>query len=142
MRILIVNGPNLNFLGKREKNIYGNRTYDDLIQYLDEYTKSKGIDVIFYQSNSEGAIIDKLYEVYENVDAIIINGGAYAHTSIAIMDCLKGINKPLVNVHLTDVNLREEYRHQDYLALVADKTCMGKGFESYIDAINYLIGKE
>lgn len=138
MKILVVNGPNLNFLGKREIDIYGKKDYNSLVNYIKTYCHQNNIEVIFFQSNSEGAIIDKLYEEYTNIDGIVINGGAYAHTSIAIMDCIKGINIPTINVHLTNVNSREHFRHIDYLSMVSLKTFMGKGFDSYIDAIVYL----
>ena len=142
MKLLILNGPNLNFLGKREKNIYGSKSFDDLISYVKDYGKKNNVEIITYQSNSEGSIIDYLYAHYTEVDGLIINGGAYAHTSIAIMDCIKGIGIKTINVHLTNVNEREEFRHVDYLSLVSLKTCMGRGFDSYIDAIDYFIKEE
>ena len=142
MKLLILNGPTLNFLGKREKNIYGSKSFDDLITYVKDYGKKNNVEIMTYQSNSEGDIIDYLYANYEGIDGLIINGGAYAHTSIAIMDCIKGIGIKTINVHLTNVNEREEFRHVDYLSLVSIKTCMGKGFDSYIDAIDYFIKEE
>ena len=104
MRILIINGPNINMLGIREKNIYGSKNYKDLIKYIKEYTKEKDIEIEIYQSNSEGQIINKIQEAYNLYDGIVINPAAYTHTSIAILDALKAVNIPTVEVHLTDVD--------------------------------------
>ena len=138
MRILIINGPNINMLGIREKNIYGSKNYKDLIKYIKEYTKEKDIEIEIYQSNSEGQIINKIQEAYKLYDGIVINPAAYTHTSVAILDALKAVNIPTVEVHLTDVDNREEFRKTSYVSYFAKKTIKGKGFEGYIEAIDYL----
>lgn len=138
MRILIINGPNINMLGIREKNIYGSKNYKDLIKYIKEYTKEKDIEIEIYQSNSEGQIINKIQEAYNLYDGIVINPAAYTHTSIAILDALKAINIPTVEVHLTDVNKREDFRKISYVSYFAKKTIKGKGFDGYIEAIDFL----
>lgn len=138
MRILIINGPNINMLGIREKNIYGSKNYKDLIKYIKEYTKEKDIEIEIYQSNSEGQIINKIQEAYNLYDGIVINPAAYTHTSIAILDALKAVNIPTVEVHLTDVNKRENFRKISYVSYFAKKTIKGKGFDGYIEAIDFL----
>lgn len=138
MRILIINGPNINMLGIREKNIYGSKNYKDLIKYIKEYTKEKDIEIEIYQSNSEGQIINKIQEAYNLYDGIVINPAAYTHTSIAILDALKAVNIPTVEVHLTDVDKREDFRKISYVSYFAKKTIKGKGFGGYIEAIDFL----
>ncbi|MDU5373750.1 type II 3-dehydroquinate dehydratase [Anaerococcus vaginalis] len=138
MRILIINGPNINMLGIREKNIYGSKNYKDLIKYIKEYTEEKDIEIEIYQSNSEGQIINKIQEAYNLYDGIVINPAAYTHTSIAILDALKSVNIPTVEVHLTDVNKREDFRKISYVSYFAKKTIKGKGFDGYIEAIDFL----
>ncbi|MBS4889674.1 MULTISPECIES: type II 3-dehydroquinate dehydratase [Anaerococcus] len=138
MRILIINGPNINMLGIREKNIYGSKNYKDLIKYIKEYTKEKDIEIEIYQSNSEGQIINKIQEAYNLYDGIVINPAAYTHTSIAILDALKAVNIPTVEVHLTDVDKREDFRKISYVSYFAKKTIKGKGFDGYIEAIDFL----
>ena len=138
MRILIINGPNINMLGIREKNIYGSKNYKDLIKYIKEYTKEKDIEIEIYQSNSEGQIINKIQEAYNLYDGIVINPAAYTHTSIAILDALKAVNIPTVEVHLTDVDKRENIRKISYVSYFAKKTIKGKGFDGYIEAIDFL----
>ncbi|OFO42164.1 3-dehydroquinate dehydratase [Anaerococcus sp. HMSC075B03] len=138
MRILIINGPNINMLGIREKNIYGSKNYKDLIKYIKEYTKEKDIEIEIYQSNSEGQIINKIQEAYKLYDGIVINPAAYTHTSIAILDALKAVNIPTVEVHLTDVDRREDFRKISYVSYFAKKTIKGKGFDGYIEAIDFL----
>lgn len=138
MRILIINGPNINMLGIREKNIYGSKNYKDLIKYIKEYTKEKDIEIEIYQSNSEGQIINKIQEAYKLYDGIVINPAAYTHTSIAILDALKAVNIPTVEVHLTDVDKRENFRKISYVSYFAKKTIKGKGFDGYIEAIDFL----
>lgn len=138
MRILIINGPNINMLGIREKNIYGSKNYKDLIKYIKEYTKEKDIEIEIYQSNSEGQIINKIQEAYNLYDGIVINPAAYTHTSIAILDALKSVNIPTVEVHLTDVDKRENFRKITYVSYFAKKTIKGKGFDGYIEAIDFL----
>ncbi|MDU6547391.1 type II 3-dehydroquinate dehydratase [Anaerococcus vaginalis] len=138
MRILIINGPNINMLGIREKNIYGSKNYKDLIKYIKDYTKEKDIEIEIYQSNSEGQIINKIQEAYNLYDGIVINPAAYTHTSIAILDALKSVNIPTVEVHLTDVDKREDFRKISYVSYFAKKTIKGKGFDGYIEAIDFL----
>lgn len=138
MRILIINGPNINMLGIREKNIYGSKNYKDLIKYIKEYTEEKDIEIEIYQSNSEGQIINKIQEAYNLYDGIVINPAAYTHTSIAILDALKAVNIPTVEVHLTDIDKREDFRKISYVSYFAKKTIKGKGFDGYIEAIDFL----
>ena len=138
MKILVINGPNINMLGIREKNIYGSKNYKDLIKYIKEYTKEKDIEIEIYQSNSEGQIINKIQEAYNLYDGIVINPAAYTHTSIAILDALKAVNIPTVEVHLTDVDKRENFRKISYVSYFAKKTIKGKGFDGYIEAIDFL----
>ena len=140
MKIYVINGPNLNMLGIREPKVYGNATYTDLINMISEYANKKGVDVVFFQSNHEGALVDKMQEAYfEKADGIIINPGAYTHTSIALLDAAKAISLPIVEVHISNPNEREDFRHTSYIRLAAAKTICGCGFEGYIKALNFLI---
>lgn len=138
MRILIINGPNINMLGIRERDLYGKKTYKDLIKYIKDYVYNKDIEIEIYQSNSEGQIINKIQEAYSFYDGIVINPAAYTHTSIAILDALKAVNIPTVEVHLTDVDKREEFRKISYISYFAKKTIKDEGFDGYIEAIKYL----
>lgn len=139
MKILVINGPNLNMLGIREPDIYGRKTYDDLLLYIKEEADKLGVAVEFYQSNHEGDIVDKIQSAYGNTDGIVINPAAYTHTSIAIPDALKAVGIPTVEVHISDISSREAFRRISYVSPVALKTIAGKGFEGYIIAINELI---
>ena len=139
MKILVINGPNLNMLGIREKEIYGKRTYPELVSYIERCAEDAGVDVEVVQSNHEGAIIDFIQEAWGKADGIIINGGGYTHTSISIMDALKSVMIPAVEVHLSDIHNREAFRDHSYLSLVCEKTICGKGFEGYKEAIEYLV---
>lgn len=139
MKILVINGPNLNMLGIREPDIYGRKTYDDLLLYIKEEADRLGVAVEFYQSNHEGDIVDKIQSAYGNTDGIIINPAAYTHTSIAIPDALKAVGIPTVEVHISDISSREAFRRISYVSPVALKTIAGKGFEGYILAMNELI---
>lgn len=139
MKILVINGPNLNMLGIREPDIYGKKTYDDLLLYIKEEADRLGIAVEFYQSNHEGDIVDKIQSAYGNTDGIVINPAAYTHTSIAIPDALKAVGIPTVEVHISDISSREAFRRISYVSPVALKTIVGKGFEGYILAMNELI---
>ncbi len=139
MKILVINGPNLNMLGIREPDIYGRKTYDDLLSYIKEEAEKLGVAVEFYQSNHEGDIVDKIQSAYGNTDGIVINPAAYTHTSIAIPDALKAVGIPTVEVHISDISSREAFRRISYVSPVALKTIAGKGFEGYIIAINELI---
>lgn len=142
MKILVINGPNLNFLGIREKNIYGNQDYDYLIGMIKDYAAEKGIEVTCFQSNHEGAIIDKLQETYfDGTDGIVINPGAYTHYSYAIHDALKSLEKPVkVEVHISDITTREDFRKVSVTAPACDKQIYGKGLAGYIEAIDYITG--
>lgn len=138
MNILVINGPNLNMLGIREPGIYGSDTYDDLCRLIQKKCDAEGISVEFYQSNHEGSIVDKIQEAYGKADGIVINPGAYTHTSIAILDALKAVSIPTVEVHISDVDAREEFRQRSYVSLVAVQTIKGHGFNGYLEAIDTL----
>ena len=139
MKILVLNGPNLNFLGIREPSVYGNGTYADLENLIKNHAKELGISVEIYQSNHEGALVDKIQSAYfEKVDGIVINPAAYTHTSVAILDALKAVNIPMVEVHISKVEEREDFRQISYVRLCAKKTITGKGFDGYLEAIKYL----
>ncbi len=141
MKLLVINGPNLNMLGIREPDIYGRQTYKDLVDYVNQICAQKGIDCQVFQSNHEGDIVDKIQEAYGNTDGIVINPAAYTHTSVAILDALKAVCIPAVEVHLSDVNSRESFRHISYAGMACEKTYAGFGFEGYKMAIEYLEGK-
>ncbi len=133
MKLIIINGPNLNLLGKREPEVYGNMTFDD---YLSEIRGEYDIDIDYFQSNSEGDIVDKLHEVGFTFDGIILNAGAYTHTSVAIADAIKSITSPVIEVHISNTAARESFRHNSYLAPVCLGTITGFGLNSYELAIN------
>ena len=137
MKILVINGPNLNMLGIREPDIYGKATYSDLVELIQKSAEEKGVDIKFFQSNHEGTIVDKIQEAYGVFDGIIINPAAYTHTSVAILDALKAVAIPTVEVHISDVDEREPFRKLSYVSLVAEKTIKGKGFDGYIEALDY-----
>ena len=141
MKLLVINGPNLNMLGIREPDIYGRQTYQDLVNYVNQICARKGIACEVFQSNHEGDIVDKIQAAYGNTDGIVINPAAYTHTSVAILDALKAVCIPAVEVHLSDVNARESFRHISYAGMVCEKTYAGFGFEGYKMAIEYLEGK-
>lgn len=139
MKILIINGPNLNFLGIREPEVYGKQTYNDLVKMLNELAIKEDIEIDIFQSNHEGAIIDKIQQAYlEKIDGIVINPAAYTHTSIAILDALKAVMIPTVEVHISDIRQREKFRQHSYVSMVAVKTIIGHGFIGYLEAIKYL----
>ena len=140
MKILVINGPNLNLLGVREPEIYGGNTYSDLVQMVTDYALTKGVGVEFYQSNHEGDLVDAIQRAYfDKFDGIVINPGAYTHTSIAILDVVKAVNVPTVEVHISDVSSREDFRKISYIRQVAKATISGKGFKGYNEAIDILI---
>lgn len=140
MKILVINGPNLNFLGIREPEIYGKNTYQDLCKMINKKGSELGFDIEIFQSNHEGEIVTKIQEAYFNkVDGIVINPAAYTHTSIAILDALKAVNIPCVEVHISDVDNREPFRSVSYVGMVAKKTIKGHGFVGYLEAIDYLL---
>ena len=141
MKILVINGPNLNMLGIREPQIYGSETYLDLVNLLNRYAEEKKIELEIYQSNHEGDIIDKIQAAYQKKDGLIINAGGYTHTSIAIMDAVKSVNIPSVEVHISDLKKREDFRQISYLSYVCEKTITGKGLNGYLEAIDYLMTK-
>lgn len=139
MNILVINGPNLNMLGIREPGIYGSNTYEDLKNLISDKCKAENIDVNFYQSNHEGDIIDCIQQAYfDKVDGIVINPGGYTHTSVAILDALKAVSIPTVEVHISDVDAREPFRQTSYVSLIAKKTIKGHGFDGYLEAIDFL----
>ena len=138
MKILFLNGPNLNILGIREPEIYGSNTYADLEKFVDDVCRENGIDYEIYQTNWEGALVDRIQEAYGKFDGIVINPAAYTHTSVAILDAVKAVAIPAVEVHLTEVNEREPFRHISYIGLAAAKTITGKGFEGYREALLWL----
>ena len=140
MKILVLNGPNLNFLGIREPGIYGKNTFADLLALLDETAQAEGISIEQYQSNHEGDLVDKIQWAYGKVDGIVINPAAYTHTSVAILDALKAVSIPAVEVHISDVSTRESFRQVSYAGMACVKTYMGHGFEGYAMAIRYLKG--
>ena len=140
MKLYIINGPNLNMLGIREPGTYGSTSYNDMISMIDEHCESNGITPVFYQSNSEGGLVDKIQEAYfEGADGIIINPGAYTHTSIAILDAAKATKLPLVEVHISKVEEREAFRQISYIREAAIKTITGHGVNGYIEGIDFLI---
>ena len=141
MKILVINGPNLNMLGIREPDIYGKSTYKDLVALIEGYAKEKGISAELFQSNHEGAIVDKIQEAFGKVDGIVINPAAYTHTSVAILDALKAVSIPTVEVHISAIDEREEFRRFSYVSLAAEKNICGKGFDGYIEAIDFLLNK-
>jgi len=139
MKILVINGPNLNMLGIREPEIYGAETYTDLCKQITDYAEEKGIEVEFFQSNHEGDLVDKIQKSYGNTDGIVINPAAYTHTSIALLDALKTVGIPSVEVHISDVSKREEYRKISFVREYCFKTISGHGFKGYIEAIDALL---
>ena len=139
MKLMVINGPNLNMLGIREPSIYGSKTYKDLVDYLNEIAKIENIELEIIQSNHEGVLVDAIQKCYfEKFDGIVINPGAYTHTSIALLDALKSVNVLTVEVHLSDVSKREDFRQISYVSYAAIARVMGKGFEGYKEAIQIL----
>ena len=131
MKLLVINGPNLNMLGIREPDIYGKQDYKALVALVEDTCAQLDIQVEVYQSNHEGAIVDRIQAAYGQMDAIVINPAAYTHTSVAILDALKAVSIPTVEVHISDVNEREEFRRHSFVSLVAKKTIAGFGFDGY-----------
>ena len=140
MKFLVINGPNLNMLGLREPSIYGDRSYKALVELIESVCRDEEIQVEVFQSNHEGAIVDKIQAAYGVFDGIIINPAAYTHTSVAILDALKAVSIPAVEVHISDVSTRESFRQISYAGMACVKTYMGHGFEGYAMAIRYLKG--
>ncbi len=141
MKLLVINGPNLNMLGIREPAVYGKATYKDLCEMIETHAKEINVDVEIYQSNHEGDIVDKIQAAYGNTDGIVINPAAYTHTSVAILDALKAVSIPAVEVHISDVSVREPFRSISYVRDYCKKTICGHGFDGYIEAMDFLIGK-
>ena len=139
MKLLIINGPNLNMLGIREPGIYGNSTMADLKRLITEHCDGKNIQLDFYQSNHEGDIVDRIQVAYGKFDGIVINPAAYTHTSIAILDALKAVGIPTVEVHLSDISTREEFRKHSYVSAACIATIKGKHFQGYLEAIDILV---
>lgn len=138
MKLLVINGPNLNMLGIREPSVYGAQTYAQLLDFLSEVGQTENIEVECFQSNHEGALVDCIQGAYGRMDGIVINPAAYTHTSIAILDALKAVGLPAVEVHLSDVRKREPFRQVSYAGLACCKTIVGQGFAGYREAILYL----
>ena len=141
MKILVVNGPNLNLLGMREPAIYGRQTYAELEAFLAKTAKDLGVEVEVRQSNHEGVIVDWIQECRGTFDALVLNAAAYTHTSVAIHDAIKAVQVRTVEVHLSDPKTREDFRKVSFVESVAEKTCAGRGFESYADALRHLAGR-
>ena len=142
MKLLIINGPNLNMLGIREPDHYGKETYNDLCDKISSYCKANEIEAEIYQSNHEGALVDKIQEAYFNgTDGIVINPGAYTHTSIALLDAVKSVSIPTVEVHISKVEEREDFRQVSYIRAACVKTITGKGTDGYLEAIDFLLKK-
>ena len=138
MKLLVINGPNLNMLGIREPSHYGRQTYADLIKKIADHCEKKGIEVETYQSNHEGDLVDKIQSADQNADGIVINPGAYTHTSIALLDAVKSVGVPTVEVHISKVEEREDFRQISYIRLACVKTITGHGTDGYIEAIDFL----
>ena len=138
MKILVINGPNINMLGIREPNIYGSNSYADLLALIEGTAREEGLEIEHYQSNHEGDLVDKIQWAYGRVDGIVINPAAYTHTSIAILDALKAVSIPAVEVHISDVDSREAFRQISYAGLACIKTIKGHGIEGYREAILFL----
>lgn len=141
MKILVINGANLNMLGIREPSLYGKSDYKALVKKVKAHAVEKKVKVRFFQSNSEGCIVTAIQRAYRKIDGIVINAGAYTHTSIAILDALKAVAIPAAEVHITDIANREDFRKISYVSYYAEKTVVGKGIDGYLDAMDYLIEK-
>ncbi len=139
MDILVINGPNLNMLGIRQPEIYGHTTYDGLVSMIQAEAEELGVQVSFFQSNHEGALVDAIQQAYfDKVDGIVINPGAYTHTSVALLDAVKGVAIPTVEVHISDPDSREEFRHVSYIRAACIATVKGRGLEGYLEALRLL----
>ncbi len=138
MKLLIINGPNLNMLGIREPGIYGKETYETLVKMIEDHCAEKGIEVKLYQSNHEGDLVDAIQSAYEKMDGIVINPAAYTHTSVALLDAVKAVGLPTVEVHISDVSKREDFRQISYIRAACALTISGHGTNGYLEAIDYL----
>jgi len=141
MKILVINGPNLNMLGIREPDVYGKSSYSDLCDMIKEHAKKRDIEVDIYQSNYEGDLVTEIQKAYGKYDGIVINPAAYTHTSVAILDAMKSVAIPAVEVHISDVSKREDFRQISYVRQACVKTICGKGFDGYLEAIDFLLGE-
>ena len=142
MKILVINGPNLNMLGIRQPEIYGKTTYEDLKAMISAEAERLGVAVDFFQSNHEGALVDAIQQAYfDRVDGIVINPGAYTHTSVALLDAVKAVSIPTVEVHISDPETREEFRHMSYIRAACVDTVKGRGLEGYLEALRILCGR-
>lgn len=141
MKLLVINGPNINMLGIREPGIYGKQTFLDLLALLETSAAKLGVEIEQYQSNHEGSIVDKIQMAYGNVDGIVINPAAYTHTSVAILDALKAVGIPAVEVHISNVDARESFRQISYPGMYCEKTIKGQGLNGYVQAMAYLKDK-
>ena len=139
MKVFVINGPNLNMLGIREPDIYGKKTYQDLLHYIDGAAQALDVTVEYFQSNHEGDLVDMIQNAYEHADGIVINPAAYTHTSIAILDALKAVGLPAVEVHLSDVDQREDFRRVSFVRDACIGTITGKGFDGYLEGIKLLL---
>ena len=139
MKILIINGPNLNMLGIREPDHYGRETYADLVAKIQRHCAARGVEAELFQSNHEGALVDAIQSAYANADGIVINPGAYTHTSIALLDAVKAVGVPTVEVHISKVEEREDFRQISYIRAACVKTITGHGTDGYLEAIDCLI---
>ena len=143
MKIWVLNGPNLNLLGVREPSVYGNESYDDLVRLITEYAGKRGIEVRCLQTNHEGTLVDWIQEAYrQGVDGIVLNPAAYTHTSVALLDAVKAVGIPTVEVHISDTEKREAFRRISYVRDACVKTIMGKGFQGYLEAIDFLASEK
>lgn len=140
MKLLILNGPNMNLLGRREPELYGSLTYAGLCEKIEGHAKTLGVEVVFFQSNHEGALVDRLHAALGEADGIVFNPAAYTHTSVALLDALLAVGIPTVEVHLTDLSRREPFRQMSYLRAACVKTIMGRGADGYLEAMDYLVG--
>lgn len=138
MKLLVINGPNINMLGIREPGIYGKQTFHDLIALLEETARKLGIEIEHYQSNHEGLIVDRIQQAYGKFDGIVINPAAFTHTSVAILDALKSVAIPAVEVHISNVDTREQFRQLSYAGMYCEKTIKGHGLTGYAEAMQYL----
>lgn len=139
MKILVINGPNINMLGIREKGLYGSGTYQDLIEQIQEYCDKKQVEVEFFQSNHEGDLVDTIQAAYQKIDGIVINPAAYTHTSVAILDAVKAVSIPTVEVHISKVEEREDFRQVSFIRQACIKTITGLGFEGYLRGIDEIL---
>ena len=139
VKILVINGPNLNMLGIREPDHYGKETYSDLVTKIQQHCANRGVKVTIFQSNHEGALVDEIQKAYGEMDGIVINPGAYTHTSIAILDAVQAVRIPTVEVHISNIQEREEFRQISYVRLACVKVITGHGTDGYLDAIDYSI---